>query len=43
MACGILVPQLGIEPMPPASEGKVLATQGSPLMSLIFNAGKLRE
>ena len=43
MACGILVPQLGIEPVPPASKGEVLAPQGSPLMSFILNAGKLRE
>ena len=26
MACGILVPQPGIEPMPPVLEGRVLAT-----------------
>ena len=34
-ACGILAPQPGIEPTPPALEGEVLTT-GSPGKSLYF-------
>ena len=33
VACGILAPRPGIEPVPPAMEGEVLTT-GSPGMSL---------
>ena len=37
-ACGILAPQPGIEPAPPALEGEVLTTgpPGNPLYFLIF-------
>ena len=35
MACGVLVPQPGIEPMSPALEGEVLMT-GSPVKSPDF-------
>ena len=38
-ACGILAPQPGIEPAPPALEGKVLTTdrQGSPFFAISSN------
>ena len=32
-ACGVLAPQLGMEPAPPALEGEVLRPPGKPLAS----------
>ena len=39
-ACGIIAPRLGIEPTPPALEGKVLTTEPPGKSLNFFNAEK---
>ena len=43
--CGIIVPQPGIEPVPPALEGKVLITRplGKPLYIFLMYTDQYRE